>query len=169
MEKVLSLLQNSISEGKKEDQGIHEETLAEYLDAASAIKEFYSLPFSNICSIIRKSKIQSVKTIITIISGLYESGHKNIPILLECFDYPEAKLGDTIQIISSFSSSPICIHLGNIYADNSNLPEVDYKYEINRKTNEIISLKKELEDKTFCLYFILEHGIEIEKRDINRK
>ena len=169
MEKVLSLLQNSITEGKKKDQENHEEVLAEYLDSAATIREFYSLPFSIICSIIRKSRIQSVKTIISIISGLYDSGYKNIPIILEYFDSPDANLDDTVQLISSFSSSPICIHLGNIYAYNTNLPEIDYEYKINRNVNKIISLKKELESMTSSFRFIIEYGMDIEKRDKNYK
>ena len=45
MESVIENLQRSISEGSKENQDINEDQLADHLESASKIREFYDLPF----------------------------------------------------------------------------------------------------------------------------
>ena len=146
MESVIANLQSSISEGSKENQDINEDQLADHLESASKIREFYDLPFSNICSIVKKSQTKDSTTIISIISGLYKYDHKNIPVLLEFLEFPKSELDECVHIISAFSSSPICVHLGNIYEEYYNRPDIDWRHLLKQKESEIISLKQDLEE-----------------------
>jgi hypothetical protein len=73
------------------------------------------------------------------------SKQQQTTLLLNYLDFPKADVSQTIAIMSSFKTSPICVHLGSLFTEFSKLPERDWEYELTKKDQEISELKKQID------------------------
>ena len=140
---------------KKDDViQICEEMITENFSDAVNEPTFYSLPFNEITSIIKKVNFieeckpqEFVKLLESVVRGI-SNIHQTEAILLlneiKISNLPQLTIDNIIEIISKFTKSELLVRLGELYKESSNLVEVDWEYEIEQKNKQIEKLKKQI-------------------------
>jgi hypothetical protein len=136
----LALLLNEGDEIKAE---VIREYIAESIEEALEEENFFSLPMNEIVNIIQKSDISNPETYSNIISRMYEVKGGDAAIILNAVEAKEATFEECIKIISSLKCSPVCVRLGDLHAEDTKQPEIDYEHTISKLEKEIEQLKKQ--------------------------
>ena len=117
------------------------------LREASQCRRFFDLPTQNILSIIQNSRIiydsdqWGFATMKRILRQLSQVRPLDSPQLLSVCNFPHLLLSDCIDLISSVTSIPILVKLGELH----NLPSPDWAFELSTKEREIQQLRSSLE------------------------
>jgi surface protein len=113
------------------------------LKAESTEEElFFSLSTNEIVKIIQKSGISNAVINSKIISRMYKVKGEEAALILNVVESKEATFEECVQIVSSLKCSPICVRLGDLYAEDKKQPEPDYEHEISNLEQEIEKLKQ---------------------------
>ena len=130
----------------------YQEILAENISEAAKEATFFSLPFRNLISIIRRvdftKEEQPVELIKTIVEGSSQAYRKETSYLLniiKCSDL-QMTIPDYVHILHKFSNCELCVKLGELYEYEESLLVRDWDYEISVRDTEIAELNKKLEE-----------------------
>ena len=131
MESSITKLFHCLNEGDEIKAESIEESIAESIEEALKGELFFSLPTNEIVKIVQKSDISNAETYSNIIVRMCEAKGGEAALILNVVEAKEATLEECVKIVSSLKCSPICVRLGDLYAEDEPLPERDYEYEIN--------------------------------------
>jgi hypothetical protein len=143
MRKYLTKLILSLDKGEETEAEAIKERIAESIEEAINEEIFFLLPTNEIVKIIKKSDISDAEAYSKIISRMCEVKGVETALVLSVVELKEATFEECVQIVSSLKSSPICVRLGDLYAENEMMPERDYEHEILKLEQEIEELKKQ--------------------------
>ena len=152
-------LEKAILEGK-DYISIHayEKSLGESLAEISDDDGFYHLPTKNIIGIIKSSRImetssftrtrthKNIDVVKHIVQRLSQIRPDEAPLLLTTINFPESTFEDCVEVLTSFTSSPVCCRLGELYGQNRAIPDHNIEFQLSQKDLEIQNLKLEILD-----------------------
>ena len=149
MHAVKRLLNEINGPNDKEAISSLEQEISDNIEKVLQDQSFFTLPLTNILSIVEKMDLSepadSISNIEKLIKGVIAANPNNDEtlFLLKKFNLDESNcsLNDIITILKSFSNVPICVKLGELYLENNQLPDKDYDYELKLKDNEIRMLR----------------------------
>ena len=145
MRSIITKLNRLLAEGGNSEliEGF-EEAIAESLASVVNDDLFYALPIKEVQNIVSKSEMDDLPTMCKLASNMSKKNRENAALLLNVFNPKYATLEECIRIIANFEYCPLCIKIGELYADNSELPERDYEHDIEKLEKENIELKKKI-------------------------
>jgi hypothetical protein len=125
MKSLLTKHAHYLNKGDKLKAEATEEGIIDSIEDAIKEELFFSLPTNEIVKIIQKSNISNAETYSNIISRMCEVKGGEAALLLNVVESKEATFEECVKIVSSLKCSPICVRLGDIYAENEKQPEID--------------------------------------------
>lgn len=141
MKKVLDCLKAAINENKSTE--LYEDMISDNILDVCYDSDFYSLPMNSIKRIIENSSDIDVKAAKTIISEMCMKHEDEAAQILNYINVPQATFEQCCVIISSLSTSPICVQLGKLIPNDKSV-EVDYDYVLKIKEEEIKVLSEKV-------------------------
>jgi hypothetical protein len=140
---VISKLSELLGKGGRENAiEKFKDVLAEAIVETVSEDSFYSLPKKEILTILKKSKIENVELLSSIVSQMINKMGEKSCSLLKVIDPKDATFEECISIISQFDKCPICRRIGQLHDDYKKLPDIDYEHENKELKREIEKLKK---------------------------
>ena len=146
MEKVINKLCCYIEEKDEENAALIEDMIADSFEEAINEESFYSLPMKNILNITKKCSNDNKEVYKTLIERTCEVKGEESALLLYYINPDMNSLNDYIDIISSFSQSPVLQNITKLFKDDINQTERDYEYELEKLKRSNEELKKQVEE-----------------------
>ena len=154
---TLNRLVKEINGGnRKESIKSYEKLLSRCIEELLSNGAFYNLPLKNIFSIISKVDFteienydKTIKIIQKIIKNITEkhSDEKETVLILQYLNVEDISFTwkDIISFLELITNCPILVQLSESYREEKALPEIDYEYALQQKTNEIEKFKQNIE------------------------
>ena len=145
----ISKLKKALEDGNKKKRLRYIEALSDIFNEVIKENSFYELPIKTISHVLMSANTNdlSVNKICKFVTKLTEFKPNDAVIILNNLRKRHATLDETLKIISCFTSSPICRHLGRLVEEENSLLSIDYTAIVKEKNKEIEILKEKLYPK----------------------
>ena len=154
MEKCIQDLKDDLSNDQKDKENINAlcESISSEIEEAVQMESFYQLPINAIVTIVDKVDFSMCSDQVKLLKSLVENVvkfHPNEPDVFHLFGaikldrFSGIQTNHLIDIIGSFTNSPLCCLLSSLHNEELQLPSIDTSYELQQ---EIKSLKTQIQE-----------------------